>query len=1634
MIALHHLIIDCFTSIDLIFEDDDIWIFSLDCIDEIVKNKNIIYNIKGVFFHKIYEYYLRIFSKLENDKDKNKYIKEKISFLVNNTLEELNIYLNFSSPLISCKYGDKNYLMEIYNKLGTAECIDNYKNVNYHPLDLLVCREVKYIVDTICLRQARGELKNIKNINNGKSLIPIIPKDPSEIPLIKNLSKPPISNEYAYQSGFFGWCNICRKTANYYSINFRRPVCFFACRNILLNEQIQFQKLRSNLVKDYPDMFKYFFQILSDKTSSKTLKIFILEILNEAINNYANKYNFIFQQKNFIKVVKENLSEGLFKTCLSNDPNVFIPSISLFFEVWKYFRENLKREINFFNWNIFLKILRSQNSSFLQKKTILENFSKCDFLYFIELYANFDCELNEKFIVNSIISAFSDIVKGKYLRINQSFSDQENYELINLALKTLTSMLNSIYEICEKEQTLNKKTIGDNEIGSNNSLISLDDKDIFSHNKLDIGDTTPLNNKNIKGSCLVLEKLPSSSLQELFIETNEKIDSNLKKKYELQTAAEKFNYKIKSGISYLKKVGYLNIGAPIDTQAKNMVKFLRYTSSLKKKNIGEFLGENTELSKKTLKYFGESFDFKNIHIIQGMRIFLSTFQLPSEGQQIDRILESFSNKYFFDNKNSFFPNSDCVFYLTYAIMILQTELHNPNVKNKMTPERFIKIFEAKEYQNLTKEYLEDIYGQIQEEPISLAELDEERENNISGKTEEKYAREKQRIVKEYDFNKKMNKKNSPYIKLTQNEFLEYLPQFMSSIWEPLITMYSIVIEESDDPMSYNQGISGMSNCIKILGLLNLNTQKQTAISFLCSMTNLLRIKPFKKKNILCIKEILLLTNKDYRYVNGSWNFILDVVNKLYYYLLLNSLPKDEREEILNKEVKNDKKNEERMGIISSEDIVEIDRERMKNIVKEIKQNDLEKIFSKSLNFDSNTFVEFIKSMCEIAKREFQFNSLTRIFFLQKIVEVVEIYLFSIPIFNVSDIWKILSDFFIEIGLSNNIENATTSIDSLRQLTMKYLEKKEGKKYNLEIQCFKPFLSISKRSNDNVIKEYIIYCVINIIKNNESKIQSGWTIIFSIFSEVYKSQEDKNLQLQILEILEHLAFNNYEEISDIFEQYVGCVILYIDKFPEKVNKILESFILKVQSEKNFKILINTFMQLLLNNNNFTRKKSLENFSNSFDTRLKLINSTLFDLGKNPNFWKYLINQVVLTTISEIVKKISSLNFLINNNNISISTINSDKTPELNLISKSLSNKDNNIENSNFNDNDSLYNANKKTNEEKKEFCSTLQDLLFKIVDIFNYFFSYNYKELITFFESVEKVVFSDDEHVQISGLECVKYLNNCEKMKNQYFLQTFSLFLITLANKSLEESLNKIEIIDIDNSIKMHANNKLLDINLSMSFVHFNVLNLLDKLLSQNIYFLNDEVLNKLLDCLEASIYISNNFNANIKLRFIIDEYNKQIGNFFSKKNNDLICDEEIFNLFKQFQMAYKNFYFIAEFLYYKDNGISNKQKYYKKIMDMSIKSMNIYNNKHKEFMNLINKSNNEKEGKEKEAELNNYVISLNDYIFPSLQKIEFYKDRQYRDIICKLFFELILCYDQRIREKVRDILNIVFDTLYKNTE
>ena len=71
-----------------------------------------------------------------------------------------------------------------------------------------------------------------------------------------------------------------------------------------------------------------------------------------------------------------------------------------------------------------------------------------------------------------------------------------------------------------------------------------------------------------------------------------------------------------------------------------------------------------------------------------MRAYLSPFRLPGEAQKIDRIMESFSGAYCAQNP-TVFANSDAAYVLAFAIIMLNTDAHSAQIKNKMTLEQFI---------------------------------------------------------------------------------------------------------------------------------------------------------------------------------------------------------------------------------------------------------------------------------------------------------------------------------------------------------------------------------------------------------------------------------------------------------------------------------------------------------------------------------------------------------------------------------------------------------------------------------------------------------------------------------------------------------------------------------------------------------------------------------------------------------------------------------------------------------------------------------------------------------------------------------------------------------------------------------
>lgn len=74
------------------------------------------------------------------------------------------------------------------------------------------------------------------------------------------------------------------------------------------------------------------------------------------------------------------------------------------------------------------------------------------------------------------------------------------------------------------------------------------------------------------------------------------------------------------------------------------------------------------------------------------RQFLWSFRLPGEAQKIDRMMECFAKRYCdCQGENNIFQNSDTCYVLSFAIIMLNTSLHNPSVKEKPTVEQFINM-------------------------------------------------------------------------------------------------------------------------------------------------------------------------------------------------------------------------------------------------------------------------------------------------------------------------------------------------------------------------------------------------------------------------------------------------------------------------------------------------------------------------------------------------------------------------------------------------------------------------------------------------------------------------------------------------------------------------------------------------------------------------------------------------------------------------------------------------------------------------------------------------------------------------------------------------------------------------------
>ena len=315
--------------------------------------------------------------------------------------------------------------------------------------------------------------------------------------------------------------------------------------------------------------------------------------------------------------------------------------------------------------------------------------------------------------------------------------------------------------------------------------------------------------------------------------------------------AMRFNANPRDGISYLAANGIIDN----PENPHSVAKLLKSTTRIAKKKLGEYLSKRDQ--EPLLKAFLELFDFGGKRVDEALRDLLNSFRLPGESQLIERIVTVFSQKYFATATTEGIANEDSVFTLTYSIIMLNTDQHNPNVKKekRMTVNDFARNLRGVNGGgDFDPEYLEEIYKSIKHNEIILP--DEHNNEKAFHYTWEGLLMKAQHAGS-----------------LTPCETNAYDADMFHATWKPIIATLSYVFMSASDDAVFSRVVLGFDQCAQIAAKYGLTEALDRIVFCLSTMSTLSSTVPIntslntevqaEKKSIM-VSELAVKFGRDYK--------------------------------------------------------------------------------------------------------------------------------------------------------------------------------------------------------------------------------------------------------------------------------------------------------------------------------------------------------------------------------------------------------------------------------------------------------------------------------------------------------------------------------------------------------------------------------------------------------------------------------------------------------------------------------------------------------------------------------------------------------------------------------------------------
>lgn len=898
-----------------------------------------------------------------------------------------------------------------------------------------------------------------------------------------------------------------------------------------------------------------------------------------------------------IDSVKPYLLSSLIKNAASPLAPVFESSLEIFWLIISNLRPDFKREIPVFWDEIYFPVAEMKTSTPHQKRYLLSiierlcNDSRC----IIEFYLNYDCNAGMSNICEQILDYLTRLsltrvevtpIQKANFRENRrkGISVYDISRSSNLVSSTMSSKPPEpeIYHLFPLEYAMKMTSISCI-VGFLRSIHSWAQKGVrapvplarnSSNNSL-----IRSRSANFDSSTSILEAKNSIAASESAseIDNPEQFESLKQRKKALLEGIKRFNQKPKKGVPFLIENGFIPSDAPAD-----IAKFLLETDGLDKATIGDYLGEGDAANIAIMHAFVDEMDFKNTPFVDALRRFLQSFRLPGEAQKIDRFMMKFAERYVSGNPNVF-ANADAGYVLAYSVVMLNTDLHSPQIKNRMTLDSFVRNnSKINDGEDLNFEFLKGIYDEIgsneiklqSEQHAALIAGDVNVNNNASlsffgGRDVnlEAYLHASKEMSSKTEKLLNLGKKGRRESVLDTTYFVAsnilHVKSIFDTMWMSILAGLTPPFKEYDEEDVTKLCLEGIKLSIRISCMFDIDDARVAFIGALVQFQNLNNYAEMKPKNVEAIYIMLEIAIADGNYLKSeTWTQILISISQLSRLQLIaqgidqGQIPDVNTARLVNRDSLESSSTASTGYFLFSPATPTTQSQAAANkyhnqhlspevaelITKTEFEVAIDRIYSNSVNLSGDSIVEFVTALSKVAADEIESSGQSknpRMFSLQKTVDVCYYNMTRVR-FEWAHLWSILGTSFTNAGCHLNEAIAIFALDSLKQMSDRFLEIDELAHFKFQREFLKPFRYVMEHSASLDVKDWVLECINVTVLAKAKLIKSGWKTIFEVLSAA-ANENKESLVKKSFKVAEEINKNYIDVVraQDSFAELVTC---------------------------------------------------------------------------------------------------------------------------------------------------------------------------------------------------------------------------------------------------------------------------------------------------------------------------------------------------------------------------------------------------------------------------------------------------------------------------------------------------------------